>query len=542
MKYETFTLEPSSIDTISDLIYEEMTQLQIAKSEIIRLRFSVEDGLLTWMDTLGAGAPCSIRYGKRYNTFHCTIVCKGQMCNPLAQADDMNGIDGIGNNFNILSQLNLAPAYRYHNGANSLVFKRNIKKSKVPLGIVFAILGAILSVLTFQYAPAGVGKFVLEYITYPMQSLLMNGISMVTGPMLFLAVLTGIMQTGSIQTIRQRGGVMLSSFTAQMIFAAILTVLFCFLGFQYQWAPSTDSGSGVSVFLDMVVDIVPTTIFSPFTDGNALQLVFLSIVSGIALLLAREKTEGLCNLADQAYQFFSVMMEWIAALIPLFIYCTLVNTFMENQDIQVVNILFLICAVFVLMGLFVLIFFVRVVHVCKISPRTLFQKLLPSWLITLAAASTTATFWYTKETCVDKLGIQEDCVNSALPLGSVLYMPAVVIFFTASALYSTAYYGTGVSIQFFLMLIFLGVIMVMAMPPIAGSEIMCLSGLFMGLGIDSTGISLIVALTVMVNGFLAAFGVVSLELTLILCANKLKELDMDILKQVVPSDKKSVAK
>lgn len=528
MIFESFNLDASSIDRISEQIYQEMTRLKIESKEIVRLRFSVEEGLLTWMEQLGEGTACSIRYGKRQNNFYITLFCKGQWCNPLIQGEDMGEIE---ENFNILSNLNLAPIYRYQNGSNNLAFKIPIKKSSFSYGIVFAILGAVASVVIFQYTPSYVGDFVLEYITYPLQSILTNGISLVTGPMLFLAVLTGIMQTGSIHTIRKRGGLMISVFTGLMFLAAIMTILFCFLGFEYQWASGSDSVTGTSVVLDMIVDIVPTTIFSPFIDGNALQLVFLSIISGVVLLLTKGKTDGLCNIADQAYQFITVMMGWIAALIPIFVYCTLVNTFVENINFPVTSILFLIIAFFVLITVFVLICFVAVVQVCKVSPRVLFQKILPSLLVVLAAASTTATFWHTKEVCVKQLGIQEDCVNSSLPLGSVLYMPPCVILFTASALYSASFYGTSVSIQFFILLTVLCVIMTMAMPPVAGSEIMCLTSLFMGLGIDSAGVSLIVALTVLVNAFLASFCSVSLELTLILCANKLGELNLETLRR-----------
>lgn len=539
MKTESFRLNALGIDTISEQLHEEMTQLKIAPQEMIRLRFSVEEGLLNWMEQLGEDTPCSIRYGKRNNTFYITLFCKGQRYNPLAQDDDL---DAMEDNFNILSHLNLAPTYRYQNGSNNLAFKIAIKKSSFSYGIIFAILGAMISVLVFQYAPSYIGEFVLEYITYPLQTILTNGISMVTGPMLFLAVLTGMMQTGNMQTIKQRGGLMLSTFTIQMFVAAIVTILFCFLGFQYQWAASGDSVAGTSVVLDMIVDIVPTTIFSPFIDGNALQLVFLSVVSGIVLLLTKGKTDGLGDLADQAYQFITVMMGWIAALIPIFVYCTLVNTFVENSDFPISSILFLIIAFFILISAFLLVLFACVVYVCKVTPRLLFQKILPSLMVVLAASSSTATFWHTREVCVKQLGIREDCVNSSLPLGSVLYMPPCVILFTAAALYSASFYGTSVSVQFFLLLIVLCVIMTMAMPPVAGSEIMCLTGLFMGLGIDTAGVSLIVALTVLVNGFLASFGVVSLELTLVLCANKLEELDLDVLRSEATAIEKNIVK
>ncbi len=530
---KSFTLLPAEIDAISDEICQEMLRLQMNKKEMLRMRLSVEDALLAWMDALGQGCACSIRYGKRYNNFLLRVACSGAQYDPQQQKDmlDMGGDDALITN--MLLRLNLAPNYTYRNKVNTLTFKIPIKQKKVWVGIAAAISGALLSVLVFQYAPAAVSNFVLQYLTLPIQSLLTNAISMVTGPMLFLAVVTGITQTGDINTIRKRGGVMMSSFTAQMLLVAVLSICVGFIGFDYCWVTAESETLGTFVFLDMIVDIVPTTIFAPFIDGNALQLVFLAIVSGVALLLVREKTTVLCGVIDQAYCFVGVMMGWIAALIPVYVYCTLVNTLQQQGDLQIFSLLFLLLAFFALLAVYTLFCFAVVVYYCKVHPKVLFQKLLPGFLVVFAASSSTATFWHTKQLCVEQLGVEEACVNSSLPLGTVLYMPPCVILFTTASLYCASLYETGVSMQFFVFLAFLSVIMTMAMPPIAGSEIMCLTGLFMALGISVDGVPLIVAMTVVLNSFLAAFGMLFLELTLVFHAKKLGELDLDRLRSEV---------
>lgn len=529
MKRKEFVLEPSGIDMIADLICEEMTRLKADKKDMLRLRLSVEDALLIWMGDLGEGVVCNIRYGKRHNIFAITLRCKGRKCNPLLETEELEEQDETESMVNMLLHLNLAPTYAYRYGINSLVFQVTVKEEQIPIGVIVAILAAVLSFFVFQYTPPVVGETVSAYITYPLQEILLSGISMVTGPLLFLAVVTGIICADNVGTIRQRGGVMLSSFTLQMIFAAILTVLFCFLGFEYQWATGGDSGLSASVFLEVLVDIVPTSIFAPFTNSNALQLVFLAILTGVVLLIARDKTEGLCSVIDQIYTVFSVMMGWIAKLLPIFIYCTLVNILMENSNMEIASFAFLICIVLALIILYAVIMFVKVVVTCKMSPKILFKKLLPSFILVLTTGSSTATFWHTKKVCIEQLGVQEDCTNTSLPLGSVLYMPTCVILFTAAALYTASAYQTSVSITFFVLLIFLSVIMTMAMPPVAGSEIMCLTGLFMGLGIDTAGVPLIVALTVIINAALAAGNILCLELTLVSGAKKLGEINENVL-------------
>lgn len=529
MKKTEFILKPQSIDFVADIIEKELAKLEVERKEILRLRLSIEEALLIWLDNLGEDTQCSIRYGKRQNTFTISLFAKGKKSNPLEQTEELDETDDFDLMVNMLMNLNLAPSYSYRNGINSLTFKISMKQEKFPMGIIWAILGAIVSFLIFQYTPSIIGESVYTYITYPIQALLLNGISMVTGPLLFLAVITGIIRTDNVNTIRRRGGVMLSDFILQMIFAAIMTILVCFLGFDYQWDTGSNATLDASVFIDLIVDIVPTTIFTPFMESNALQLVFLAIVSGVALLIVRDKTEGLCSIIDQTYSFFNVMMGWIAKMLPIFIYCTLVNILLENGDLQILSFAFLIIVSLSLMAVFLLFRFIHVVYSCKIKPKLLYKKLLPSFILLATAASSTATFWHTKKVCVEDLGVQEDCTNTSLPLGSVLYMPACVILFTASALYTASAYQTNVSISFFILLVFLCVVMTMAMPPVAGSEIMCLTGLFMGLGIDTAGVPLIVALTVVINGCLVVFNIVSLELTLVANAKKLGELEEDIL-------------
>ncbi len=294
MKQRELTLSPEGIDSVSDLIQEEMQKHKAEKKEIIRLRLSVEEVLLTWSAVKPNVGRCSIRYGKRGDNFVVTLFCLGKKCNPLEQQDVLDEQDELGVMINMLLELNLAPTYSYRNRMNSLTFKVRLKQEQVPVGIIWAILGAVTSFFAFRYMPSVVGETVYTYLTYPVQEALMNWISLVTGPVLFLAVITGIIRTDNVSTIRRRGGRMLSSFTIQMFLAAIVTILVCFLGFEYQWNTVEGATISASVFIELLVDIVPATIFAPFIDGNALQLVFLSIISGVALIMVRDKIEGLC--------------------------------------------------------------------------------------------------------------------------------------------------------------------------------------------------------------------------------------------------------
>ena len=134
-----------------------------------------------------------------------------------------------------------------------------------------------------QLLPDSVGLFVSKQLVTPLFDTAMGFLAAVAGPMIFLSVICGIYGLGDLATLGRVGKRMILRFLL-LPFVWTLLVLVALLPFF-----RTVSGGGGSLELsglqEMILDIVPDNMLSPCLEGNPMQIVFLAIIFGMALLV-----------------------------------------------------------------------------------------------------------------------------------------------------------------------------------------------------------------------------------------------------------------
>ncbi len=119
-------------------------------------------------------------------------------------------------------------------------------------------------------------------------------------------------------------------------------------------------------------------------------------------------------------------MTTINKLLPFFIATSTFN-FMISGELSRLSNLYKI-VLFVVVGC-CLITFLSILYVSfklHISFNMLFKKFLPCLIVEFTTASSAAAYATNLETCEQKVGINRQIVNFALPLGQVVYMPEVL--------------------------------------------------------------------------------------------------------------------
>ena len=88
------------------------------------------------------------------------------------------------------------------------------------------------------------------------------------------------------------------------------------------------AGSGSSSFrlselLEMVLGIVPDNFFTPFLEGNPLQIIFLAALAGMAMLILGNRAGIVSLFLEQVNAIILLIMENISAFVPVFIFGSL---------------------------------------------------------------------------------------------------------------------------------------------------------------------------------------------------------------------------
>ena len=97
---------------------------------------------------------------------------------------------------------------------------------------------------------------------------------------------------------------------------------FCLLFF-----PNTLSfgkgGFEVQTLITFLLDIIPTNVFTPFTEGRTAQVVFLAFVAGIALLTLSDTTARIRALVPELNALLLQMMKSVSFIIPAVVFLSL---------------------------------------------------------------------------------------------------------------------------------------------------------------------------------------------------------------------------
>ena len=254
----------------------------------------------------------------------------------------------------------------------------------------------------------------------------------------------------------------------------------------------------------MVLDIVPTNLFTPFSRGNTLQILFVAIVVGLTMIVIGEETQQVAVFAEQRSHIVNSIMGVIGKLVPLFVFGSLFNI-IAGSDVS----LLLDAGKFffgTLIGCLVILIS-HIVLACamtRISPAALCRKTFSTFLIGLTTASSSAAFADNLKVCTEKLGISPKLANFAVPFGQILYKPgtAVMYWFAAVSVAETS--GLTVSAAWAVTALVISIVLSAATPPIPGGTTASFSILFAQLGLPAESLAIILALNVIQEFFRTA--------------------------------------
>ena len=519
---ETVPLDNSGIDRLSELLTQALEGAGVNRKDIIRLRLAVEEILGLWEARKETETICTFRCGTRLGRRYIEITAPGRRIDPDEVAVDMAGQMLCAN---LLAQAGLSPVYSYQDGVNRLgLYPSKPQKLSPLLQLLLAILSAAVVGAVLLALPARVGE-VAAGIVDPLFSALMGVLQTLASPMIFLSVCWGIINIGDIHMLGRIGRTVLLRFLGAIFLLTALTAVCLVWMFHPESGAASVGENAASQIYSMILGIIPSDIITPFLEGNSLQIIFMAICAGLVLLVLGEKTSALRALLGQVNTAVQFMMEVISRYIALFVFVSLLSLMlsdaMSNLSGVVKGLLLGIAVCVAWPLLYALWASLRL----RVSFPAVLRKLLPTYLIALSTASSSAALSTNLETCERRLGISGRIVHFAVPLGQVVFKTGASMGFLMLALGLAEYYGVAMSPSWVVTGILTSALLAIAAPPVPGGSLTCYTVLLTQLGIPAEAVGLAVAGNVILDFFMTSCGISCLQSELMLSANKLGMLD-----------------
>lgn len=263
-----YRLSAENIDAASEKIEEHLAMFSVDKRNVLRFRLMFEEILLNYRDRFGEENEFVLRCEKRFSGLRIVVAVAGENFEPFASSE--NEDDYSPESLRVmLANMGLAPGHRYKNGENIITLSLEKKRrASTVVWLLAAVLFAVAAGLLCLRLPENARELLSGKIIEPVTGKFMGLLSAIAGPLIFLSVLWGIYSIGDVASFGRIGKRMISRF---LLMSALLLMI---VGFATVPFFTLSSGIGdrtdFSDLYQMLLDIVPSNLVKPFTEGNTL--------------------------------------------------------------------------------------------------------------------------------------------------------------------------------------------------------------------------------------------------------------------------------
>lgn len=534
---QNYKLSAVAVDTISDNYHSFITALGVQRKNAVASRLTVEEILLGFREHFGEETDFTYTQSSFWGRPYIEISVEGEKYNPLEKEPD----DAFGTYVGTLYQsIDAEPVYTYERGTNIVTMKFSKKELNPMFKLFLAIIAAATLSLLKYILPVSAIDFIKEDLLSPLNNTFLGMMATVELPLVFFSVTSGILGMGNSAIFGRIGRRMM------LYFLKIVFIVTAVSGLIFSATFNLSLGSNESFKLhggfEMLLNIIPKSLIEPFTSGNSMQIVLLAVIIASVLVILGERVKTLTNLNFEANSLMVYITGLISKFLPFFIFIVILNLIWSNDLHPILNMwkpYLAFVVIIILIHLFMMIY-VSVRE--SVNFVTLLKKIMPTFLIGVGTASSTALSGECSDSLIRHLGVNRRLVEFGQPIGSVVFMPYTAVNFLICAFYMAYYYKVQVSVLWLIIGVFLCAFVAIATPPVPGGAIAAYSVIFTQLGLPPQAVAIMISTDILFDFLATAFDNTILQLAMIRLADKNQMLNYEILRKPVSKKKRSAEK
>ena len=369
---------------------------------------------------------------------------------------------------------------------------------------VALLMGVLCGLLMKYVLPAAFSDGMKTYLLVPIRIMFMNALRIVIGPVIFFSIVSCISQFKDLSELGRIGAKVMGIYM-------VTTVIAISLAFGvYRVAQPGSFGFALAMegnmeavnvnvnvdtsLLHMIINIVPTNIFSPFLESDTLSIIFLAVLCGAAVGLIGEHAATLQEFFEACNSLFLTITTIISRFIPLVVFCSVTVMLKDMSRASLVSILGFAATDQIALFCMMLIYGLMVLILGRLNPVTFFKKNREGLLTSFTLCSSSAAIPTNMRICKDLLGISPKVCNFSIPLGATVNMDGTCIFLTISGLFLARAYGVAVPDSSMISLAITITLLSLGSPGVPGASIVCLCVVLSNLGVPIEAIGLIIGI------------------------------------------------
>jgi len=291
----------------------------------------------------------------------------------------------------------------------------------------------------------------------PLADGFIKAIKMVIAPVIFLTLVSGI---AHMRALGELGRVALRAFAYFLAVSTLALIIGLIVanvaqpGAGLNIDPRTLDGSAVAGYVGeakhasfsaFLLDIIPTTPVSALTDGKILQVLFIAVLTGIAIALVGEPAQPVVDLIDRLTVIVFRLVAIIMRLAPIGAFAAMAFTIGHYGVGVLANLAGLLATFYLTSALFVLIVLGAIARLAGFSILRLIAYLKNELLLVLGTSSSEAAL-PPLIARLEAAGCEPGVVGLVVPLGYSFNLDGTNIYMTLAALFIAQACGVDLSI------------------------------------------------------------------------------------------------
>jgi Na+/H+-dicarboxylate symporter len=307
-------------------------------------------------------------------------------------------------------------------------------KSHAPFLLLgMLLLGVVSGLLNYPF---------IEKTAQVIAELFMNFLKLLAAPVVFLSILSTLMNMKGVEEMRSLGGKIIK-YTLLTTVAATLVALMLFLGINpikesCQLSAPLPVTTESSSYLAFLIQIVPSNFVEAFAKNNVIAVAFLGFAFGMASLkLPQEERLVLSRFFSSLFKLLLKLTEFIVFAMPIGVWAfttLLVEELGRNQDSfqRLLSYLSVVLGANILQGVLVLPLLLKIKG---LSPLKTFKGTTRALALAFFSKSSNATLPVAIDCAENELKISARVARFSLPLCTVINMNGCAAFILTTVLF-----------------------------------------------------------------------------------------------------------
>ncbi|MFH2093262.1 MAG: dicarboxylate/amino acid:cation symporter [Pseudomonadota bacterium] len=372
-------------------------------------------------------------------------------------------------------------------------------------------------------------------ILKPIGDLFIRLLKMLIVPLVLFTVTAGVTKMDSANSLKKIGGFIFSyygitSFMAATIGTIVALIFRPGLGVQGILGDAGKINVAKYSVVESLLNWVPTNPVEAMVSMNMLQIIFFSIILGLALLILGKKasliTQFVNQGADVVIRLTEMVME-VAAPFGIFaLVAILAGTLGEKMMFAVAK--FIVADFLAILAMILFVYPVLIKLVGRLSVKQVYKNMAPAMVVAATTTSSAATLPVSMK-IAEKMGISERIFGFTLPIGCTMNMDGFAAALGVISVFALDIFQKPLNVSTIFMIIYLGLILSIGAAGVKGAGIVMSAVLFEALGLPLTLIPILAAVWPIIDIAHTTCNVTGDITGTVICASRFGEINEDLI-------------